>query len=97
MRNKVHYEWDVETMDEHGDVLDHFHCDTAEKALDELDEATAQEPRQLVLVRDEGNEEDGITNRTWAYVKDGQLPIYFQDENFVPVRFHKELQKALGN
>ena len=53
------------------------------------------------LVRDEGNEIDGLTDRYWAYVKGGKLPEYFSDSMGVPIkikvpkRFHAILNQYL--
>lgn len=88
MRNKVTYEWDLETLDEYGDIQDH---DFAERLID----LKGKEWR-LVLVRDEGNELNGLANRYWAYVENGKLPECFSNATNVvnikvPQRFHKEL------
>jgi hypothetical protein len=48
-------------------------------------------------VRNTGNEIDGLQDRQWAYVKDGKLPVFFEDSAGnetaikVPARFHAEL------
>ena len=89
------YEWDYETIDEFGDVLDHNHAD----------KLSSYEPSEitndLVLVRDTVDELDIIKDREWAYVKDGKLPEFFKDAMGnngarVPKRFHKELAKYLS-
>lgn len=54
--------------------------------------------KDLGLVRHEGNENDGVTDRLWAYVKDGKLPECFSDSMGTPIaikvpqRFHIELK-----
>ncbi len=88
------YEWDYETVDENGDVEDHFHANKLSEYSEDAKTDT------LVLVRSVGNEIDGLIEREWAYVKDGKLPEYFQDANEregakVPVRFHDELAQYL--
>lgn len=96
-RNTVDYEWDVEVLDEHGDIEDHhFHV----SAMDMVKEHTENPQSDMVLVRSVGNNDDGVVDRLWAYVKDGKLPEYFEDSNRrdtgyrVPKRFHEELRKA---
>ena len=85
------YEWDYETWDENGDILDHDHADKLSEFSD------SRKTAHLVLVRDSGNDIDGLTDRVWAYVSGGKLPEYFTDElnnptqYKVPQRFHKEL------
>ena len=78
------YEWDYETVDKNGDVIEHNH-------RDKLSQFTEQDKTDtLVLVRDKGPE------RHWAYVENGKLPEFFSDAYQrptvkVPKRFHKEL------
>jgi hypothetical protein len=74
MQTKVSYEWSIETIDENEDIIDSSFWD--EKPHKEL-----EENERLVLVRNEGNEIEGITDRLWAYVIDGKLPKYFSDSN----------------
>lgn len=91
---KATYEWDIETTDEHGDIIDHNH-------VDELKEYTERELGELksgnlVLVRDDDY------SRGWAYVEKGKLPEYITDAcgcNIVkvPQKFHNELKKHLKN
>lgn len=89
----VRYEWDIETLDEHGDIEDHFHSDKCPKQ-------PLTVKQKLVLVRDVGNDEKGVVTRSWAYVADGILPDYFenaaqiQTHNKVPKRFHEEFARA---
>lgn len=93
------YEWDVETVDAHGDIEDHDHtasCDKhcVEAALDKTGRT------RLVLVRDDFNKEGEQVDRHWAYVIDGKLPEYFEDAYQrrtckVPRQYHRELAKAM--
>lgn len=96
----VSYEWDIERFDaESGDIIDHDHRDRlAEYAPDVLRSALRQDlDLRLVLVRDVGNDADGLTDRAWAYAKAGKLPEVFEDDQQhptntkVPKRFHAEL------
>jgi hypothetical protein len=85
------YEWDYETWDEDGDILEH---DQEEHIADFSDERRTD---HLVLVRNEGSEASGLTDRSWAYVVNGALPKYFSDSRgestgvMVPMRYHKEI------
>lgn len=74
MKNKVIYEWSVETVDENGDIIDSSFWD--EKPTEPL-----EQNQKLCLIRNEGNEIDGVTDRLWAYVENGKLPEYFTDSN----------------
>lgn len=99
--NQVRYEWDMEELDPTNldpierDILDHNHADQLWKLG-----GLPNKNQRLVLVRDEGNDLDGLTDRLWAYVSnDWTLPEYFCDSEGkqtmvkVPARFHKELAK----
>ena len=52
------YEWDIETVDEHGDIQDHHHHDTLFSLLPTLRrwESTDGERYEVVLVRDVGSD-----------------------------------------
>ena len=82
----INYEWDIETVDEHGDIIDHHHADK----LKEYPKDYTKSGGDLVLVRDDNY------GRSWAYVQRGFLPEYFTNAfggntAKVPMRFHKEL------
>jgi hypothetical protein len=98
----VDYEWDVETVTdreseqhEEGEVLDHNHTDSYAEALSWTRNFKPEDGErfQIVLVRDDN------TGRSWAYMKDGKLPEYFEDAfqrrtAKVPQRFHAEVARA---
>lgn len=96
MRNEIKYEWSLEHIDHSGDILD---SDFSDKLTFEKNSLVGND---LCLVRDEGNEVDGLQERHWAYVKNGKLPVVFADANskptrtLIPVRFHQELAKYLS-
>jgi len=93
------YEWDVETIDEHGDIQDHDHFDKLKDSYffhDEINERTLE----LVLVRDTWNAM-GQSVRTWAYMVNKKMPEFFQDAyqnnaTKVPQRYLNEFQKWKG-
>lgn len=92
----VLYEWDYETTDDDGDIIDHNHADK----LSDFSESDKTET--LVLIRDEGNADAGLTGRLWAYVIDGKLPEFFTTADGaktgykVPIKYRKELFRHLG-
>lgn len=86
MPNKVFYEWSVETIDEFGDIEDSSFYDTIEEV------PTLEDNQRLCLVRNEGNDDEGLTHRLWAYVKDGKLPEYFSDSNECEVGYKVPLK-----
>ena len=93
VRDKTTYEWDIETYYDGPDSDIEDHC-----FFDKLTEMPNRDDfelyNELVLVRDVGNEIEGLNDRAWAYVKDGKLPEFFGNGVRVPKRFHTELAKA---
>ena len=98
----IHYEWDVETVDQYGDIIDHHFSDRLstmyeEELKDAIQEKTVGDIKyRLVLIRNEGDEHEGVTDRVWAYLDDShRLPDTFDDRpNMrIPKRFHHELKK----
>ena len=91
----VSYEWDIEEVDENGDVQDH---DCRAHLTDfGISPVIDGERYQLVLVRNVGNDSDGLTERDWAYAErhNGRwvLPEHFEGGKPVPQRYHEELAK----
>ena len=95
MRNQTRYEWCVEFTDDGGDVVDHYHADKLSEIPDDV-----MNEGDLVLIRNVGNEYDGVNDRSWAYVVDGKLhPMFMSGDvagETVPQRFHAELARRLG-
>ena len=89
----VEYEWDVETVDEYGDI-EHEHCASYADCLRLMDEPAPEGCRyDVVLVRDDDYE------RSWAYMENNKLPEYFKDVYGrrvvkVPKRFVAEVAKV---
>jgi hypothetical protein len=107
-RSEVWYEWYVETNFKNGDgeweIEDHHHSDKLRPLMksyrDELRDFFDGK-LALVLVRNVGNPDDGVTGRSWAYVTDmlTELPENFEngDANApVPKRFRKEFDEIFG-
>jgi len=99
MRNEVKYEWCYEIIETvSGDIIDHdFSESLANMATPTL------EPGQhfdLCLIRDEGNNDDGLQERLYAYVKRGILPAMFSNVTGLPVavnvpkKFQQEFLKS---
>ena len=91
---KTVYEWDYETIDEFGDIVEHNHAAKLSD-FEDKDKSSA-----LVLIRETGSETYGLQERTWAYVVNDQLPEYFTDASGanmhrVPKRFYNELASYL--
>lgn len=98
MRNRVAYEWLVEQLDASGDILDVSHPATAAEAI-----AHFGPGYRIGLVRDLGNDVDGVVERLWAYAgNDGHLPLGFEDSTGeqagvkVPRRYDTEWRAARG-
>lgn len=95
MKTKVEYEWTLEELDGENIVDSNFASSLSFFCKDSL------EGKDLGLVRNEGNEDKGVTDRYWAYVKDGKLPEFFTNANgddtgiAVPQKYHKQLASYL--
>ena len=98
----VEYEWDIETLDQYGDIIDHDFADKLSSGIIKFDEIDTDN-QVLVLVRNLWST-DGSLDRSWAYCRKGDdgkfyLPNTFKDsydryECDVPKRFINELEKA---
>lgn len=86
MANKVIYEWSVETVNEFGDIENCYFYDTIQEV------PTLENNQRLCLVRNEGNDNEGLTYRLWAYVLNGKLPEYFSDANDCEVGYKVPLK-----
>lgn len=75
-KNEIRYEWLIDVMepDDSGDVFEVHHFDT----LAEARAYVANNPDEICevgLVRDVGNDAEGVIDRQWAYFdEDGKLP-----------------------
>lgn len=96
----VYYEWVCETLDwyegceDDPDIIECSFGDTLEEVRNYVPEEAEY---RFGLVRNVGNEIEGLTDRSYAYFdKDGNLSEFFeylhgaQDGAKVPKRFHKE-------
>jgi hypothetical protein len=92
-RYLVTYEWAWEYTDSFGDIQEIEHSETladlgSPRTVDACTPA-------MVLVRHEGNPDEGIMESTYAYVTTCALPSHFgDDEHKVPKRFSAELTRV---
>ena len=89
------YEWIVEELEDGGsdsDIIDTNGYPTLAEARSHADSIITRGGVACIgLVRDVGNEWDGLTDRQWAYLNaDGALPDEFDDGVSIPRRFFKE-------
>ena len=87
--SKISYEWDLETIDENGDIVNHDHSYT----LKELNKISRNQ--RLVLVCDQVDGWGNLTKRSWADVDDDALPQSFDCGRKVPQKFHRELNHVV--
>jgi len=93
----TYYEWIVETVEDLGenevDVIDTNAWDTYEEARKDAQALMAQGKQTMIgLTRNVGDEVDGLQDRQWAYIEDGELPGEFDGGARVPQRFQRELK-----
>ena len=100
----ITYEWDIEEVDrESGDILDHNHGSSLAWLIPNAGAIIHQGRGDLVLVRNEGNNLDGLIDRCWAYAQGYELPQYFsasdgsETDIKVPQRFHREIKRHRGD
>lgn len=95
MKSEIRYEWTVEFIDEHGDIVDSEFWDTYEQAMSHaIPDAGCTV--DIGVVRDRSTDEEGQVCRSWAYLEDGKLPEYFENAYGrqiakVPAKFHNEV------
>jgi hypothetical protein len=92
----VAYEWIVEEVDAHGDIIDTSAFPTAAQALGYARHAPgAGWHWEIGLTRNVGDDDVGLQDRQWAYISEGKLPTHFDGGASIPHRFRRELQQAL--
>jgi hypothetical protein len=84
----ITYEWVAEPTDEYDDIIDPIFGDTYKEVAD----VTIANFKDAVvvnyaLVRNDGNDEQGLQERQYAYIVDGLLPMLFDDGAAVPTRY----------
>lgn len=103
-KTTVNYEWLIEIIDLDGgsddlddaDIIEVNHADTYAEALKYAE--SQEQPVRIGLVRDRGNDLDGLLDRQWAYLTAGTmgtLPECFDGGAKVPARFHNELKRKV--
>ena len=91
---KTVYEWCAERLDGE-DIVDHRHADRLR------DLWPVDDDERLCLVRDTGDDINGLSDRMWAYADNRMLPSHFtycgegmHPNGFkVPQRFHREIAR----
>ena len=91
------YEWCVEVVDQHGDIVDNYFAASLAQAIEWAGDDDGEYEYQICLVR---TEDTFNGDRAWAYLTDGRLPEYFadafgHDTTKVPQRFHRETERQV--
>jgi len=86
----VSYEWDIETVDAYGDIVDHFHDDRLAWLLKEASDwlRVPGIALRFVLVRDTGDDREGLGDREWFYPTEGDTE--FDGGTAVPKKYLAE-------
>jgi hypothetical protein len=100
MKTIVSIEWLVEEIDSDGDIIDVHHVDSYAEAVRFARVCRVENDvkTDIGLVRDRGNDLEGIIDRQWAYVDHGKLPERFdwgggEDGGAkVPAKYHREIK-----
>lgn len=90
----IRYEWVIETIDEHEDIIDVDHANIFAQANKKADLSRAEgKTIEVALVRDRINDVDeDLDDRQWAYLKDGKLPERFDGGAAVPKKYAQEVR-----
>jgi len=87
MTNTVDYEWTIEDTDSYGDIHETQQMSVVEAIKRSRTESYVEDfncKPVLVLVRMEGNQDEGLLDRQYAYLKSGELPKEFDGGALVP-------------
>jgi len=96
MTNTVDYEWTIEDTDSYGDILGTDEMSVVEAISRSRTESYIENCKPvLVLVRMEGNQDEGLLDRQYAYLKSGELPKEFDDGALVPKYILNQYLNAL--
>lgn len=86
-KTQVHFEWVAEPADEHGDIIDPLFGNSFEQVRGFVKDYPCHSI-EFALVRNSGNEADGLQERGYAYLDEaGQLPERFDCDHKVPARY----------
>lgn len=89
------YEWVVESLDDYDDITDTCAWSSCMDARAHMGRATERGERTaLCLVRNVGNDVEGLTGRQWAYVDNGALPATFDGGAVIPARYRVEFAQC---
>ena len=87
---RVYYEWVLEELDQHEEIVD---LRFADSLADLLKEADGIPKHDLALVRNTYTEIDGITDRQYAYLAEGKL-TEMEGGAHIPKRYLEEATNA---
>ena len=97
MTNTVDYEWTIEDTDSYGDIHGTDEMSVASAISRSRTESYIENRKPvLVLVRMEGNQDEGLLDRQYAYIKSGELPKEFDGGALVPKYILNQYLNALA-
>ena len=98
---RVSYEWDCESVDVHGDIVDHHHADTLQELLAYTHGMDWEIEPRIVLVRSAWEKDRNLADRCWAHIDEDGMPESFSDGYTeawcVPKRFVDEYNHHFPN
>ena len=95
VKSRVYYEWVVEIMEPLlVDIDDVLFFDELKEAISVMGDYDSK-LTNLALIRDYGNDYDGVKDRGYAYVEGSKLPQYFSCGSKVPKRYHNMIKECL--
>jgi len=86
MKNQLNYEYKIEFIDEYGDIVDYDHFDKLSDCMLAFYRCDKGCKVEMCLVRDEGNQYDGLQDRQHAYFfEDGKFSIPREFDGGCPI------------
>ena len=91
----VRYEWIVEEVDQHDDIIDTFAWYTPQEMIAAIKHPIADGLHyEFGVVRDSISNDGELIDRQWAYVENGKLPDEFDGGSKVPKNISNAFYKA---
>ena len=91
----VRYEWIVEEVDKHGDIIEITAWSAPEQMIAAIKQPIADGLHyEFGVVRDSIRDDGELIDRQWAYVENGKLPAEFDGGSKVPKKISDAFESA---
>ena len=84
----VEYEWTLEDVDENDDVVESHQFESRKEMIEFAGSNDPTDHWDFCLVRNQGNQAEGLKDRQWAYFDRGEVvPEKFDGGAVVPAKY----------